>query len=102
MLGLPSGDFNWMRQVDLGTVAYTGADAPLPERHAALRRLWDDAEFFQACCAAALRHASRPDIAPERIVDDFLWHIQAHLDAVARRGGDRLPFYGAPASPRAA
>jgi len=26
MLDIPCGDFNWMRQVDLGTIAYTGAD----------------------------------------------------------------------------
>jgi hypothetical protein len=48
------------------------AHAPLDDWLAALDRLWGDEAEHAALSAAALRHAARPEIDPERTLDRFL------------------------------
>ncbi|MEL7213950.1 MAG: glycosyltransferase [Pseudomonadota bacterium] len=47
-------------------------DAPVGEWAAALRTLWEDHEAYEAASAAALAHAERPEMIPERQIDRLL------------------------------
>ena len=49
----------------------------------ALRLLWNDSALYQHLSDAALRHAQRPDFAPEQITRNFLGHLERRIGASA-------------------
>lgn len=60
-------------------------DAPADAWAAALRRLWEDRDLYEATSAAALRHAARPELEPGRQVDALLALLRAAADGAPRR-----------------
>lgn len=48
------------------------ADAPHEDWAAAVRKLWSDPEAYRQASEAALRHATRPEMDPERQVDQLI------------------------------
>lgn len=63
-------------------------DAPAGQWAEALSRLWDDPATYATLVSAAQRHAMRPEIQPDALIDGFIAFVSEH---VARSRGKRAP-----------
>lgn len=54
-------------------------DAPVTEWVEAVRRLWSDQGLWQSLSEAALAYSRRPELDPERQLDDFIAVLQGHV-----------------------
>jgi glycosyltransferase involved in cell wall biosynthesis len=54
-------------------------DAPFEHWRAALSRMWDDADTYDALVESARRHAQRPEIQPKALVGAFIACVSDHV-----------------------
>ena len=59
-------------------------NAPLDDWLAALSRMWDDKQQYEALSQEALKYSQRPEIQPELIVDRFVQTIRQHARQKSR------------------
>jgi glycosyltransferase involved in cell wall biosynthesis len=63
-------------------------DAPLQHWRAALSRMWDDGDTYEALVASARRHAERREIQPDVLVDRFIAVVTEHVARCRPAAGD--------------